>query len=61
MSKDNNTNLFATYNRNLVNENISIDSCKECKDLITCDAGLVCGNPNPTTDDCHLLIIEFNK
>ena len=61
MSKDNNTNIFAQYNKELIERNLSVDNCKECHDLISCDKGLVCANPNPTTDDCMIISTDFNK
>jgi len=59
MSKDNNTNLFTQHNADVIREKLSVDNCKECPDLISCDAGFVCANAAPTTDTCSILRTDF--
>jgi hypothetical protein len=60
MSKDSNAITFSEYNRQIIKNNLSVDNCKECIDLIYCDSGFICANPNPNTDTCNILLMEFN-
>jgi len=60
MSASTDTIMAMEYRKGIIRNNISIDTCKECRFVIIKNDKVHCNNTMPDTESCNLLKIFYN-
>ena len=61
MSKDSDTAIAIAYRKQVIKQNISVDTCKECNSFTINNNLNICNLINPHTYQCNLLKIFNTK